>query len=307
MPKRFRKKGGKRRFRRKAKGGRKRKMRPSTSVQRSLIIADRQFVKMTYTQLVNVSGAAVIYNVWRGNSVFDPDQTGTGGQPLGYDQWANFYDRYRVYGSQMTIKTLSSAATAQLYVTIIPTLVATDYVGFSAAADMSVPYHRQGMLAGTFKPCRVTNRMTTKKIMGLNKGEVGSDPDLSALTGANPATQWYWLGKWSFFDGSTSIPTTSYAIVSVTYFVEFNDRRVLGASSDDRKVIPRGPSVTYRSGDKISADYAEWVRWLREDGHTGDIPNVTPPSPTSWTPVHHPPPTRPQAANTSRSISTGRL
>ncbi len=37
------------------------------------------------------------------NSMYDPDHTGIGHQPLGYDEWTTFYNRYRVFGAKVTI------------------------------------------------------------------------------------------------------------------------------------------------------------------------------------------------------------
>ena len=37
------------------------------------------------------------------NSLFDPNRTGTGHQPYGFDQLSTFYNRYYVTGSKMTV------------------------------------------------------------------------------------------------------------------------------------------------------------------------------------------------------------
>lgn len=37
-----------------------------------------------------------IVNTFRANSLFDPDFTGVGAQPLGFDQWSTLYSTYRV-------------------------------------------------------------------------------------------------------------------------------------------------------------------------------------------------------------------
>ncbi len=44
-----------------------------------------------------VSGAVQSYS-FRANSLFDPDRTGTGHQPLGFDQLSALYNRYCAYG-----------------------------------------------------------------------------------------------------------------------------------------------------------------------------------------------------------------
>jgi len=60
----------------------------------------RAYVTLPYAQEVNivVAGSVVVAskNTWRLNSPFDPDQTGTGHQPLWYDQFTPVYNNYQV-------------------------------------------------------------------------------------------------------------------------------------------------------------------------------------------------------------------
>lgn len=52
----------------------------------------------TITSINNLS-----HYTYRLSSVFDPDYTAVGHQPLGFDQWANFYERYVVKGAKVYI------------------------------------------------------------------------------------------------------------------------------------------------------------------------------------------------------------
>lgn len=60
-------------------------------------------VQMKYSTRVDLTSAVLstVENVFRAFSIFDPDYTGVGHQPLGHDQWANLYKRYRVLGSKI--------------------------------------------------------------------------------------------------------------------------------------------------------------------------------------------------------------
>lgn len=66
-----------------------------------------QFVKFTYTQSnVLYSGTGGIWGteqVFRLNSIYDPDYTGSGHQPYGYDQMALLYKQYKVIGAMIEI------------------------------------------------------------------------------------------------------------------------------------------------------------------------------------------------------------
>lgn len=66
-----------------------------TTINRSLQpIANRYICKMKYGTTVQSSATgSYIFNL---NSLFDPDRTGFGHQPYGFDPLANLYNRYRV-------------------------------------------------------------------------------------------------------------------------------------------------------------------------------------------------------------------
>lgn len=65
-------------------------------------------VRLTYADtfrhdIIN-SSAGGVTQVFRTNSIFDPDFTGTGHQPLGRDLWASMYDYYAVLSTSYTIR-----------------------------------------------------------------------------------------------------------------------------------------------------------------------------------------------------------
>jgi len=48
-------------------------------------------------------GGIPVEHVFRGNSLYDPDFTGAGGQPYGHDQWATIYASYIVLRSRIRV------------------------------------------------------------------------------------------------------------------------------------------------------------------------------------------------------------
>ena len=61
--------------------------------------------RLRYTQTVTFApdggaGEFFKWHVWRANGLFDPDQTGVGGQPKGYDDLAAIYARNIVIGAR---------------------------------------------------------------------------------------------------------------------------------------------------------------------------------------------------------------
>lgn len=98
MPARAR--GGKRN----PKGRRRQFKRTTVNVNRALNpIPQRYICKMKYceTNVTNAVTGQYLYNL---NSLFDPDRTGTGHQPMGFDNMSLLYNRYRVISCSWRIE-----------------------------------------------------------------------------------------------------------------------------------------------------------------------------------------------------------
>lgn len=74
-------------------------------------------VKLRYSTeiLLNPAvGGVPVYHVFRANGIFDPDFTGVGHQPRGFDEWMAVYQHYTVVGSKCTMRWLPSSATSKV-------------------------------------------------------------------------------------------------------------------------------------------------------------------------------------------------
>lgn len=70
--------------------------------------ASRYITKMKYSEVFNLNVANNYTQVMRLNSLFDPNFTGVGHQPYGYDQLSPIYNRYRVIACSYVINSYSS-------------------------------------------------------------------------------------------------------------------------------------------------------------------------------------------------------
>ena len=78
-------------------------------------------VDLHYESLVTLMpGAAVASYVFRGNSLFDPDYTGTGHQPRYYDQLTPIYGRYKVLRSAITVEMINGSPNSGAIFAITP-------------------------------------------------------------------------------------------------------------------------------------------------------------------------------------------
>jgi hypothetical protein len=90
------------------------------------------------------AGATIQDHLYRLGSVYDPDYTGTGAQPMLFDQWAAIYSRYTVLSTHVTINpTYSTGGTITpsflgLTISTSSTSVASEFK--SVAALLESPY-----------------------------------------------------------------------------------------------------------------------------------------------------------------------
>lgn len=75
-----------------------RKARKTLVVNKAITPVPQRFItKHKYSTTFTLGAAQPIYR-FNMNSLYDPDLTGTGHQPYGFDQMAALFNRYRVYG-----------------------------------------------------------------------------------------------------------------------------------------------------------------------------------------------------------------
>lgn len=90
----------------------RRRRRKYTRIPRNFVVPDRKLVRMRYVDAVNLNPAAgaANSNVYAANDLFDPDVSGVGHQPLGFDQWMAFYDHFTVLGSKCIVRAWNGTA-----------------------------------------------------------------------------------------------------------------------------------------------------------------------------------------------------
>lgn len=194
-----------------------------------LICPDKVRVKLVYTTGINITSAGTAGGyVFSGNSIFDPDVTGSGNQPIGFDEWSAFYTTYRVLASKFIVQARSNLTTNMSALTIIPKDNATVELDYQDVA--AEPYAKTRFLPnqGAGYPTKLQNYCTTRKIKGLTSKQV-ADASYSAAVTGNPAERWYWH---LYVDDITSgaVNQSVYCFVKIVYYVEFFQRQSLDRS-----------------------------------------------------------------------------
>lgn len=96
--------------------------------------------KLRYCETIHPSAQAPstgFNHVWRLNGAYDPNESGAGHQPLGWDQMDAFYNRYRVVGATITAEVCNRDTTNTTWRTVcgISITPTTTFKGTTSGPD----------------------------------------------------------------------------------------------------------------------------------------------------------------------------
>jgi len=144
------------------------------------------------------------------NSLFDPDFSGAGAQPLGYDQWSAFYSRYKVLGVKWKVMFAQPTSLIESIVSVTPNLVNTiDNNGINVLAE---PYSKFSIASanGGWKPV-LGDYKPIHKIFGITEEEFGEESYTAATSGSPVNVAWLHV----------RVDTVAYGLSgSVSYVIE---------------------------------------------------------------------------------------
>lgn len=168
--------------------------------------------RMRYSFGVSTSSGQT--QVFRGNSIADPNLTGVGHQPAYHDFYKQQYQRYYVVASSVRARFTQFLGGGALQMTVLPSL--TDLsVAFptSFTRQRELPRGKTRILSGNANSISIRHSSTTKKMWGFgySKGLVSAPVD------SDPADQWYWNVHIQSFSGSS--PMGGYLQVDLVYDV----------------------------------------------------------------------------------------
>jgi hypothetical protein len=197
---------------------------PQLLVYPGLIVPDRYYTHLSYSFIPYVILSAQSSNnlLVAFNSAYDPDKSGVGGQPAGFDELAFLYDRYRVHSSRIEVALAYS--TSPMSIVVVPTTAAT--LPTTVAAAMDNPRCNYMIISSSNYKSQMFSELSVKELYGIQS--INQDDLFQALVTADPGRLAYWRIMAVAWDGATS--TTTTITVRVTYDIEFFDRRELAQS-----------------------------------------------------------------------------
>lgn len=174
------------RVRRKSRRGRRGRV---GAVRRTL--PDYTFVAFNYHECVNVPFATTFGGAYRYklNSLFDPNESGTGHQPLGRDQYAPFFQKYRVFASRMSVRFAEcSVQTNEMAACIYGAPQGTTPGGTDLNLLFELPNATVHHINKKFTSQSTTIKRYFKmhKLAGVSKNEYNTDLVYEAYNGSSP-------------------------------------------------------------------------------------------------------------------------
>ncbi len=180
---------------RKARKGMKTVPRPLPALPRSLVVRLPYTIQQTLTE--GTAGVGTSY-VYRLNSLFDPNETGVGTQPVGYDQWSNFFNRSVVFKADVDVTFVNSGTTSATFG--ITPLIGSAGFPTTAAAWPAQYGSKYQMLATTGRNVyRVRQTYDIARITGVSLARIMSEQDYSeepagpAVAGDKAAHLYIWI------------------------------------------------------------------------------------------------------------------
>lgn len=163
-----------------------------------------------------LGGGYYARNVFAGNSLFDPDQTGVGVQPYGFDPMATLYGAYNVSASKIKVRFYTvEPSVYKVTCTVVPHQDnALDYydpsdLRVTTGAKQRIISSPEGITKGHF----IQSYCTTARLF---KGLSAKDADFGALVTSNPTRMWYWHVYVDTTDTATE--DSIFCDVEITYY-----------------------------------------------------------------------------------------
>ena len=201
----------------------------NTAVSHTGPVPDRFITSLNYSELHAMTTAGVgvpVQQLYRANSLFDPNLSGIGHQPLGHDELATLYTKYTVTGIsyRVTFTNQSTTDYAEVAVVVRPNNVAYTLMD----TVFEAPYVQRGVVGpetGAQNIKAFSGTMSIAKIRGVPERKVLDESDYSALFGANP---WVTPTLQLYAENQNTLAAiTVNARVEIKYHTQIFDRKVL--------------------------------------------------------------------------------
>lgn len=240
---------------RKARGRAKRSDGGKVSFMRNTLVPDRMICKLQYKDNINLAGVSPAdYAVWNGrlNSLYDIDYALVNGhQPLGYDQWGAFYQKYRVFKVGVSVTFINNTTTG-VQCGVLPYNFINGNISQIGDDDYEQPHVVSRTIAGSagMNKCTLKKVVDIPRIMGRSHAQYKSEDLYAATWSASPQNICNLAVFARTINGAA--PPTVQAIINLTLYCEFFDRKQMALS------YPEGKDPNGAFKDRVTGEPIAW-------------------------------------------------
>lgn len=193
------------------------------------VFPDVALVKLPYTDTRTFTSTTGVVNRYSFlNSLYDPDKSSGGGQPLGRDQWASLYEKYNVVGMAYDFTCVGDDTK--------PIMVAVqadeDSGGTVSNMDQLIqqPNSSKRITILPGKKARLKGYIDCAKIRGIPKSNYNTDLGYQIAMGGDPSgSQTVYCNL--FFSALDEASTASMTFTArITYYARLSEKIVLAES-----------------------------------------------------------------------------
>jgi len=202
------------------------------------IIPDNLIVKLRYVDTITLDAGAggKAYDTWAANSIFDPYVGAGGHQPMGSDEWAQFYEHYTVLGAKCSAHYQNHAGASSdgqaAVCQVSPETTWTPSTIMDMMEQGRAKWQFLTPAGGSKDQCTVNTFYSPKKLFGV------PDPKSSLVlrgltgdlgTGNSPSTGAYFHVGLAGTQAAGN-PGAATVIVTLDYIVYYSGRKTLAQS-----------------------------------------------------------------------------
>lgn len=201
----------------------RRKARQVTVNKALAPVAQRYITKMKYSDVFTLSSSNGWNYYFNINSLWDPNRTGVGHQPYGFDQLAGLYNRYRVISTSYVVSGYAGGSVIRMAVlpsneVVIPSTMSYICENPRAKFAIQIPGGNTKLLTG---------KVYIPSLVGRNKTQYMADDRYQAQVDASPG-ELALLGVFASDIGD--VTTTVQCTITMEFTVEFFDLKNQGSS-----------------------------------------------------------------------------
>lgn len=196
---------------------------------------------------VVISGASAAgAQVFSANGLFDPDITGTGGQPMSFDQAMIFFNHYTVHNARIRVTFASDSTTLRASVGLFVSGSSTVTTSIEQLLENGDGAVQQLEYAGTMgSSATFTRSINCGRFQSVD--DVMDDPNMRGDSASNPAEQMYF--HLIVYNATTAAAVQTEYQAIIEYDATFHEPRKGSVSLSESKDSCRSSPIIVEQGE----------------------------------------------------------